>query len=130
MKIEIRGLEELVKKLGGISEGLKREMEEGMDEAIKYVRQEVPGYPPAIPNSRYVRTRVLGNSLTTEVRSLGSEVVGVLGTETIYGPYVIGEERQARVHRGRWYTLQAVLRSAKDGIIRIFEERVQRMLNG
>ena len=64
----------------------------------------------------------------SRVESLGGRVVGIVGTALEYAPFVIDENRQAKQHRGRWYTLQGVVEKAQDGIKRIFEEAIRNLI--
>ena len=97
--------------------------------ATLYVHSQVPGYPSPPPASRYVRTGTLGRSITTKVTSLsGNEVAGFIGTNTPYAPYVIDEKRQARTHRGRWWTLQGVVDKAAPAVRAIFEAGIRALV--
>lgn len=51
--------------------------------------------------------------------------VGSDGNIAPYNRWVQDEERQARVHRGRWVTLQASMRRREQAIQRLFERRVE-----
>lgn len=135
MEVEIKGLDKLQRKFEKMGRDLKPDMTKAMDRAMKYTHGTVPPYPPP-PSERYRRTHVLGNSITTEVRTVGSDVVGVIGTDMVYAPWVISSEEvpgyggpQAWFHkRTGWYTLQGVVEKAKDGIIEIFEKAVGKLL--
>lgn len=135
MDIEIRGLDKLQRKFEALGKDLKPDMEKAMDRAMKYTHGEVPDYPAPPANSRYTRTHVLGNSITTEVRAVGNDVVGVIGTDVVYAPWVISTEAaggagpQAYMHRGRWWTLQKVVEGARDGIIEIFEKAIAKLID-
>jgi hypothetical protein len=134
MDIEIRGLRELERKFERMGRDLRPDMAKAMDRAMKYTQGEVPDYPAPPANSRYRRTHVLGNSITSEVRTVGSDIVGAIGTATVYAPWVIstdaagGAGPQAKAHRGRWWTLQGVVEKAKDGIIEILEKAVAKLI--
>ena len=135
MEVEIRGLEELQRKARRMGTDMGPTMSRTMDRAVKYVHSTVPPYPPAPPESRYRRTGLLGRSITTEVRSLGSATVGVIGTNVAYAPDVISSEPangagpQAWYHkRTGWYTLQDVVAKAERQIIAIFEAALDRLI--
>lgn len=131
----IYGLEKLDKKLKRIKRDVRPELEAATDEALGYVHSTVPGYPPPPPLSTYRRTGTLGRSITTEVKSIGRQVVGAIGTNLVYSPWVISKEElldgrgpQAEVHEGRWWTLQGVVERAKDEVINIYRAAVRRMV--
>lgn len=126
--IKIVGLDELIKKFKHIDGNMKPMLNKTMKEAVLYVHSTVPPYPSPPAGSTYTRTDVLGGSITTEVKSLGAEVVGLIGTPIIYGPYVISEDDQAWMHKGRWWTLQQVVRDASNEILGFFQIAVRKLL--
>jgi hypothetical protein len=110
-----------------------------MMKAVLYVQSQVPPYPAPPPDSRYRRTGTLGRSITSktavEVKGIGNDVVGTLGTAVVYAPYVISSERigsrgpQTRVHKATgWYTLQAVVEKSATGVMRVFEQGIRALL--
>lgn len=136
-QIEIRGLDRVRRKLERMKQSIRPQMEKATREAIHYVHSQVPAYPPPPPTSTYRRTGTLGRSVTvfqhhapgalSRVEPLGDEVRGVIGTAIEYAPDVIDERHQARMHKGRWYTLQRVVRQATVGIKRIYEKMVREL---
>lgn len=135
MKIVIRGLDKLNRNLDRMADGVRPALRSATEKAVLYVHGEVPEYPSPPSNSNYRRTGTLGRSITTEVRELGRDTVGVIGTAVVYAPWVISSEAvgnrgpQAGVHRGRWYTLQGVVKKAKDGIVKIYEKAIRDLIN-
>jgi hypothetical protein len=133
MKIEIRGLDELVRRFG--AGGMHRRIRQATEEAVLTVHDEVPEYPAKRPGQIYQRTDLLVKSITTEVRSMGSETVGTIGTNTVYAPYVIGEKQvgtrgpQAWMHKGRWWTLEGHVRSMRNAIKNIYLRAIRRALS-
>ena len=113
---------------------LSRALGPAMKHAVLYAQSEIPAYPPASLDSSYRRTGTLGRSVTSmqgqapgalsRVESLGSHTVGYLGTNVTYAPWVIDDNRQAYMHRGRWWTLQKVVQKAKPGIIKILRKSI------
>lgn len=135
VNVEIRGLDELVRKAQRMGRDTGPMLTRTMDRAVKYVHSQVPPYPPAPPDSRYRRTGLLGRSITTEVRALGGTTVGVIGTNVAYAPDVISSEPangagpQAWYHkRTGWYTLQGVVAKAERQIVVIFEAALDRLI--
>lgn len=132
--ISMPGLADLERKFEKAGRDLRPELEQTTDRAVKYVHSSVPGYPPPPAGSTYERTGTLGRSLTTEVRALGGDVVGAIGTNVVYSPWVISDEPamgagpQAWMHVGRWWTLQGVVEKARDAVVGIYREMVQRLL--
>lgn len=67
-------------------------------------------YPSQPPGTRYRRTGTLGRTWTSAQptwRVSASGFDGRIGNSTPYAPFVQGE-RQARVHQGRWGTVQDI----------------------
>lgn len=130
--IVIKGLEELqgkFEKLANLKDGLVKTT----DKATKFVWGEIPPYPSPPANSSYRRTGSLGRAMYSEVRELGSEVIGVIGNNMTYAPWVISATRvgekgpQAWMHY-RWYTLQQVIKDAKNGVIQIYKDWIKGMI--
>jgi len=134
MKLEIKGMDKLSKELGRIGTEIKPALVQATRRAILYVHSEVPPYPPPPPLSTYRRTEKMGASISTEVRELGSTIVGVIGTPIVYAPWVISDQAvgkrgpQAWMHKGRWWTLQGVVMKAKDVIVKIYEQAVHDLI--
>jgi hypothetical protein len=134
MTIQFRGLKELNAKLNHIQGGLS-DLRGVTERATKYVRGQIPLYPPAPANSNYRRTGTLGREIDDQVRPIGSGFVGVIGSPTVYAPWVISDEKlsdgrgpQAKAHQGRWWTLQGVLRKSIDGIKQIYNAGIKALL--
>lgn len=133
--ITIKGMDELNRKLGRIGRDIRPELRRTTDRAVKYVHGTIPSYPAPPATSTYRRTGTLGRANTTEVREIGNEIVGVIGNNTVYAPWVISKEEaagagpQAKVHQGRWYTLQQVVADAKAAVIGLYEQMVRDLLN-
>jgi hypothetical protein len=129
MSVTIRGMTEVQAKLRKLEAELSTSgMVSTVDRAAKYVHSQVPAYPAASPSSRYRRTGTLGREIYDRVRSIGSSIVGVIGSPTVYALHVIWRATQAWMHRGRWWTLQDVLEKSRDGVIRIFEDDIRRLI--
>ena len=102
-----------------------------MDKAIKFVHSQVPAYPPPPPNSRYRRTGLLGRSIATDVKPLGTAIIGTIGSNVEYAPYVIGgDDVQAPIHQGRWWQLEKVVEAQIPAVVKIFEDWVKSVLGG
>lgn len=135
MPVEWKGLPELISKYNRIAGDMGPMLRGATQKAILYVHSTVPPYPAQPPNSDYIRTGTLGREVHTRVEELGSNVVGIIGTPTVYSPWVISDEQQkgrgpqARVHQGRWWTLQEVVRKARDVVVNIYLAELRALLN-
>ena len=56
---------------------------------------------------------------------MGKGAVGYVGSEIKYAPYVIGKGTQAKVHRGRWYTLEGVVNNLRSGIVNVYRRAIR-----
>ena len=133
----IKGLDSLNARLKGMTGAeIQKTLKQTTDRAIKYVHSQVPPYPPKPPNSTYTRRLLLGKTINTRVKEVGSEIQGVIGSPMEYSPWVISSEAvaevgagpQAWMHRGRWWTLQEVVNKALGEVKRIYSEMLRDML--
>ena len=130
------GLDKLTAKIKRLmAPELTMELEKTTRKAVNYVHGKVPAYPSPPPESTYGRSGELGREINTEVKSMGSNIVGLIGSPTPYAPWVISDKEvrgigpQTRTHTATgWYTLQAVVRKAQDAVNRIFEDMVRRLI--
>lgn len=127
---QIKGLDQLQAKMSKLLH-LKDELKKTTQKAVLYVEGEVPPYP----SGPWRREGLLGRSMTSEVRELGSEIVGVIGNNTVYAPWVISSEKignrgpQRDFHGAHgWYTLQGVIQKAKNGVIQIYENWIKGLI--
>ncbi len=70
---------------------------------------------------RYKRTGKLGQSWTTKVDGDGTELIGMVGTNINYAPYVQSAMLQARIHQGRWRTDTQALAHFRERIMARFQ---------
>lgn len=134
---EIKGLDSLNARLKGLrGKEIQEMLRKTTDKAVKYVHGQVPEYPEAPEGSRYKRTGTLGRKINTGVREVGSEMQGFIGSPTNYSPWVISSEAvpemnagpQTTVHKGRWYTLQQVVKDSLAEVKRFYSKMLQDML--
>ena len=135
-------------KMDRVTSQAPAEMQRLMTKSVLYAQSQIPSYPSPPPGSSYRRTGTLGRTVTafpgvSPARSIGGSggenpgampltrvepfsggVRGVIGGRLDYMPYVIDEGNQAYMHKGRWWTLQKIVRDSRDGIIKIFREGV------
>lgn len=140
---EWRNLDETIAKYARIEREMPQALTKTMTRAVIYSQGQIPAYPSPPAGSTYRRTGSLGRVVTafpghsgprnigggggdrggtplTRVETIAGGVRGVIGGRLEYLPGVISEGEQDRVHVGRWWTLQKVIRDAKGGIIKLF----------
>jgi hypothetical protein len=155
IEIEVFGLPELTARFGKIGEWVNKGIESTMQEAVKEVYDQLPPDPPPSGKSMlpfiksalqfrwlmwainsgaitvpYPRTGELRQSLRQEVRNIGGQWVGSIGSDSPTAIYVIDEQRQAAYHRGTWWTLQAEFRKIKNTVIVVFAKALARVVHG
>lgn len=147
IRVEIKGLDEIRERMRQFPQKWAQVLSFTFRASLLKVWELIPPYPPEPPESTYIRTGTLG-------RSLGSSEAGghtggspdifeidlgqpyssaSFGTRLEYAPYVIGEQEQAQVHQGRWWTMLKLANISKPHILRLFErmrDTVSRWLDG
>lgn len=127
MSIEIKGVAELIKELG-LFAALDK-LEPPMRRAVYRLQAAMQDYPPAPSASRYIRTGTLGRRWTTKIERSADGLVGTVGNNTAYGPWVQSERFQARVHRRTgWMTDERAMRENEQAIVDDFEREIDRAL--
>ncbi len=123
--IQIDGIPELFAKLDRVQaiDTLRPPMQRGVYRLQGYMAN----YPPQAPTS-YVRTGTLGRRWTTKVTQGGDGLVGKVGNNTEYGPFVQSSAFQASVHRGRWQTDADAIQDNERAIVADFERTIQAAL--
>jgi len=138
MSITWIGLDKVIAKLKSLqAPELTNEMRKTQEKVNAYVFSQVPDYPAKRPGQTYVRRMSggIGGSITTKVEGMGSDIVGKIGSSIEYAPWVISDEAaggagpQAWMHKGRWWTLQGVVKKAQAEINRFFEDMIARLVN-
>lgn len=138
---EIKGLDELLKKMQAYPTELVKVMAVGMSASLNIFWENVPPYPPPPQNSTYRRTGGLGRSLGSDegggasgnpsvyrIRRLGDgNFEGVFGTNLDYAPYVIGDTLQADVHAGRWWQMKDVAARAADRVGKLWNDIAEKL---
>ena len=103
---------------------IRKAVRAAMDDSTALLLRDMKTYPPAPANSSYKRTRTLGRSWSRTFDDQRGEV-GSNGNMAPYNRLVQDDERQARVHKGRWQTVQSVAKKRKPQIVRFFQERLR-----
>lgn len=88
-------------------------------------------YPVARPGSAYVRTGLLGKSITSSVLVGDGEVSAVVGSNVVYSPYVLGDpddpdktKRQAKVHQDYWEPMIVSIRDNLPDLNKLAEAEI------
>jgi len=76
----------------------------------------------------YRRTGTLGRKWTSRVTFTDQDVMGILGNNAPYAPYVQGFGAQAGIHAGNWQTEQDVATESRDEIMGIFAGEISRAM--
>lgn len=127
MSIEIKGMAELLAKLGKV--GVIQVLEAPMQRAVYRLQAAMQDYPPAPSTSRYIRTGTLGRRWTTRIIKSSNGITGTVGNNTVYGPLVQSERFQTRTHkRTGWRTDQGAVDKERAAIVADFEQAIQRAL--
>ena len=121
-QIEIQGIDALFRKLGNV--GAIATLRPPMQRSVYRLQAGMAKYPAARGGSSYRRTGTLGRRWTSVVTESVNGLVGTVGNNTSYGPWVQSEMFQAAVHRGRWQTDQDVATKETPAIIADFEQAI------
>jgi hypothetical protein len=108
-----------------------------MEKSMRVLWENVPPYPPKPEASKYRRTGTLGRSLGAEgakptvysIKGSGANMAGTFGTNLSYAQYVIDPERQAYMHKGRWWTMNTIKEKSLDKINKIWETFIKTLLS-
>ena len=114
--ITVNNLDRVTRKIDGLArmDYLKGVASAGAD----VLRADLRKYPPPPPDSTYRRTGTLGKSWTKKVSGGPAGWLAGVGSRLGYAPYVQDEARQAKVHQGRWQTVQSVAKDRRDEVVR------------
>lgn len=136
IEIGIQGMKELERKLKHLPDKLNQLTHKTMETSLQLLQKNTPEYPPVPPESKYIRTETLGRSLggaggkptVYSIKGTGANVVGTFGTNLSYAQYVIDENRQAYMHKGRWWTMKTIVENTKEKIINLWNLMIKRAL--
>jgi hypothetical protein len=122
--ITIEGLDELVRRLEGSPQTLGRYMRRAMDKSIKTIQRKAQAYPPAPPGSSYKRTGTLGRRWIGTATGVVGNIKGILANPTPYGPYVMSQDEQAEMHKGRWSTIEQIAEDSMPEMEGFFQQEL------
>jgi hypothetical protein len=137
-EIEVKGLQELINKVGRITPEIQRAMDKTMEASLNTLHENVPSYPRKPEASSYIRQGILGKSIGSSeaggksgeptvysIKGSGAKIEGRFGTDLSYAKYVIDPDRQAYMHRGRWWTTENIVKASKSKILRLWDKMIQ-----
>jgi len=131
VSIQIKGIKPLQAKLARVGKSI----EPAIEQVAEVVRTKLDDkrYAPKRPGQRYVRTGRLGRSwsgvekvrkLVYRIRNFAKSPKGVF-----YTSFVIGE-RQAFMHRGRWWQAERVAFVEPPKLIVTMQAEIRKVLDG
>ena len=123
--IEIKGVDEIVRKLGKV--GAMDAFRPPMQRAVERLQRGMAVYPsqPALAN--YRRTGTLGRKWTTQIRQSVNQMIGSVGNNTPYAPYVQSHLRQ-NIHLGYWQTDADVVDANRAAIVADFKRVIDEVI--
>ena len=124
--IVVEGVEELSAKLDAAARN--GVLLPPMKRAVFLLQRDMAHYPPKRANSRYIRTTTLGKKWTTKITASRDGVIGKVGNNTPYGPFVQSSMFQASIHRGRWQTDIMVVDRDRAAILADFKAAIDAVL--
>lgn len=137
--IEVEGLQELINKLDEIPKEVELAMQKTMQVSLLTLQNNTAemGYPPQRANMvrPYKRTNVLAKSLgmtggkptVYSIKGSGVSLEGRYGTDLSYAKYVIGDNTQAYMHQGWWWTMNVVKERAKEKIVSLWNTTITKI---
>lgn len=98
-------------------------------DAAQLMVNDLKQYPPPPANSRYVRTGTLGRGWegASFVTSVSARRVVTTGLNPVRYVVFVQGERQARVHKGKWKTVEQIKRKNQAAIRALFLQAIQRI---
>jgi len=131
MKVEVKGLEELLRKFDASKGVVKRESHDAMEKSTAVIWRDSSSYtqhdPPQRPGQTYVRTFTMARTMSHKVKSYAGGVKGYIRGGVYYAPYVRGSEMQAWMHAGRWRTLKKIAEQHMSEIEGFFSKAMERL---
>ena len=128
-QIEIQGIDALFRKLGNV--GAIATLRPPMQRGVFRLQAGMAKYPAQRAGSSYVRTGTLGRRwVAPPIKETANGIIGTVGNNTKYGPWVQSSAFQAKVHQGRWQTDADVVEKEQGAIVADFENAIQGALNG
>lgn len=124
--VKVKGENKLLDKLSASKR--RKYFGEATDKSLLTIHKEASIYPPQRPGSSYRRTNTLGRRW--EIQPFGGQVNefgGRVVNDTEYGPYVMGPDDQADVHKGTWRTTDKIMEDVKNKIVGFYKEAIKKL---
>lgn len=133
MSVTVDGLDDLFRKLDRVAAFDK--LEEPMQQSVLLGEYFMKYYPPAPAHSKYIRGRGksehLGQRWTTKIDRTANGLIGKIGNNASYGPWVQSERFQTRWHRRTgWRTDQQFIRENRATVVGFFQTAVDAAIRG
>jgi len=142
IEIHVEGMDRIVRKFAGYPGRMKTAIDKAMWASLEHLHENVPPYPPAPQGSTYTRTGTLSRSLGSgfgggasggkptvySVTGSGTQTIGKFGTNLNYAQYVIDPDRQAWMHKGRWWTMTHIKNKSVDKIKALWDDIVKKAI--
>jgi len=127
--IDIDGLDKIFAKLDRVAAFDK--LEAPMQRGVYRLQAYMQDYPAAPPLSRYIRTGTLGRRWTTKIERKNDGLVGKVGNNVPYGPYVQSDRFQTRFHRRTgWRTDSRAVSELEQAIRADFQQAIDLVVRG
>ena len=122
-EITVHGLDELVGRMSAYPVELTKVIAVSMNASLVALKENVPPYPPELPDSTYRRTGTLGKEMGSiyTIRNISGGLEGIGGSNLNSAAHVIGETSQAKAFVGRWWTMATIANKAADKINKIWQ---------
>jgi len=147
--VALEGVDELLRRLERAASNAV--LRAAMERATALIQARLAVYPPAARKPQpfktdkqrrfffaalrdgrieapYRRTGTLGRRWTATISGAGLDLVGRVGNNTTYGPYVMARAEQAAYHAGVWPVAEDVAEQATGDVLDIFRDAVQMAL--
>jgi hypothetical protein len=121
--IEVNGIDQIFSKFDRVTafDTLEPPMQRGVLRMQNYMQD----YPPAPAHSHYIRTGTLGRRWTTQIDRSSDGLIGRIGNNTSYGPWVQSAAFQRRIFaRIGWHTDEQGVDTLRVEIVADFQAAV------
>ena len=120
--------------------GAVQALRPAVERSVLRVQAYMAKYPAKRAGSNYKRghgmrggaatSENLGKKWTTQITGGSDEIIGEVGNDVSYGPFVQSDAFQAGIHRELWQTDADAVEELQPAIIRDFERTIDALLGG
>jgi hypothetical protein len=130
IELEIEGLAEALDMFTQGNQRVGMALKRATSASVKVLRARLAKYPstPSGTKTDYHRTGTLGRKWHSKSTFTDDDVLGFVGNNAPYAPYVQGFDKQARIHTGNWQTDQQVADESRDDVLDIFASQISRAM--